>query len=72
MGGSRDSGLLSGQLFCFDRSVLAKDNGASLSTVDPEAAQQNDAVGFMTNHWSVALEAQGQSPAAHIHPNEER
>jgi len=46
--------------------VLAKDNGAPLSTIDSAAAGQNppgvDA--FTTTHWSVVLAAQGKSPAA--------
>lgn len=45
--------------------MLAKDSGASLSTVDPEAAEQNGTVGFMTTHWSLVLAAQGESLAAH-------
>jgi RNA polymerase sigma-70 factor (ECF subfamily) len=45
-------------------SVPAKDNGASLSTIDPAAAGQNGAVAFATTHWSMVLMAQGESPAA--------
>jgi len=44
--------------------VLGKDNGASLSTIDPATAGQNGAVAFATTHWSVVLTAQGESPAA--------
>ena len=44
--------------------MLAKDNGASLSTVGLSTAEQNGAVTFATTHWSVVLEAQGESPAA--------
>lgn len=44
--------------------MLAKDNGASLSTINPTAAGQNGAVAFATTHWSVVLTAQGESPAA--------
>ena len=44
--------------------MLAKDNGASLSTVGLATAEQNGAVTFATTHWSVVLEAQGESPAA--------
>jgi RNA polymerase sigma factor (sigma-70 family) len=51
-------------LFCFDRSVLAKDNGASLSTIASAAVGQNGAVAFSTTQWSVVLTAQGESPAA--------
>jgi RNA polymerase sigma factor (sigma-70 family) len=47
-----------------NRSVLAKDNGASLSTVGAAAAGQNGAVAFATTQWSVVLTAQGESPAA--------
>jgi RNA polymerase sigma factor (sigma-70 family) len=47
-----------------NRDVLAKDNGASLSTIGPGAAGQNGAVAFATTHWSVVLDAQGESPAA--------
>jgi DNA-directed RNA polymerase specialized sigma24 family protein len=45
-------------------SVPAKDNGASVSTIDPAAAGQNGAVAFTTTHWSMVLTAQGRSPAA--------
>jgi RNA polymerase sigma factor (sigma-70 family) len=61
----RDIGLISTRLFCFDRSVLAKDNGASLSTINPPTAGQNGAVAFVTTRWSLVLTAQGESPAAH-------
>jgi len=44
--------------------VLAKDNGASLSTIGPAAAGQNGAAVFATTQWSVVLTAQGESPAA--------
>jgi RNA polymerase sigma factor (sigma-70 family) len=44
--------------------VLAKDNGASLSTIGLAAAGQNGAVAFATTHWSMVLTAQGESPAA--------
>jgi RNA polymerase sigma-70 factor (ECF subfamily) len=43
-------------------SVPAKDNGASLSTIDGNV--QNAAVAFATTHWSMVLVAQGESPAA--------
>lgn len=52
------------RLFCFDLSVLAKDNGASLSTIGSAVAGQNGAMAFATTHWSVVLTAQGESPAA--------
>jgi RNA polymerase sigma factor (sigma-70 family) len=44
--------------------VLAKDNGASPSTIGPATAEQNGAVAFATTQWSVVLTAQGESPAA--------
>jgi RNA polymerase sigma factor (sigma-70 family) len=62
--GSRDSGLISARLFWFDCSVLAKDNGASLSTIGPTADGQNGAVTFATTHWSMVLTARGESPEA--------
>jgi len=48
--------------FLLDRGARPSDNGASLSTIggDPE----NGAIAFTTTHWSVVLEAQGESPAA--------
>jgi DNA-directed RNA polymerase specialized sigma24 family protein len=51
--------------FYFHRSVLAKDNGASLSTIDSAAARQNGGAAFVTTHWSMVVAAQGDSPAAH-------
>ena len=57
------SGLLLWHPFCFNRSVLAKDNGASLSTIGLAAAGQippgRDV--FATTQWSVVLTAQGES-----------
>ena len=44
--------------------MLAKDDGASLSTIDPAVAGQNGAVAFATTHWSVVLTAQSESLAA--------
>ena len=44
--------------------MLAKDNGASLSTLGLAAVGQNGAVAFATTHWSMVLEAQGESAAA--------
>ena len=35
----RDIGLISAWLFCFDRGVLAKDDGGSLSTVGPSGTK---------------------------------
>jgi RNA polymerase sigma-70 factor (ECF subfamily) len=51
-----------GAHFCFDGSVSADDQVTSLTGVGESA--QNRAVAFTTTHWSVVLEAQGQSPAA--------
>jgi len=44
--------------------VLAKDNGASLSTIGPVDSARNGAAAFATTHWSMVLTAQGKSPAA--------
>jgi RNA polymerase sigma-70 factor (ECF subfamily) len=44
--------------------VLAKDNWASLSTIGSATAAQNGAVAFATTHWSIVVDAQGESPAA--------
>ena len=40
------------------------DEVTSLTGVGPSAAGQHGAVAFTTTHWSVVLEAQGESPAA--------
>jgi RNA polymerase sigma-70 factor (ECF subfamily) len=45
-----------------DRSVPVVDNGASREAIGQST--QTGAVAFTTTHWSVVLEAQGQSPAA--------
>jgi RNA polymerase sigma factor (sigma-70 family) len=45
-----------------DRSVPADDQVTSLTGVDPSA--RYGGVAFATTHWSVVLEAQGESPAA--------
>lgn len=44
--------------------MLAKDSGASLSTIGLTAAAQNGAAAFTTTHWSLVVTAQGESPAA--------
>jgi RNA polymerase sigma factor (sigma-70 family) len=49
--------------FYLDGNVPANDQVTSLTGVGEGA--QNRAVAFTTTHWSVVLEAQGQSPAAH-------
>jgi RNA polymerase sigma factor (sigma-70 family) len=46
-----------------DGSVPADDQVASLTGVDGSA--QNGRVAFTTTHWSLVLESQGDSPAAH-------
>jgi RNA polymerase sigma factor (sigma-70 family) len=56
--------LITALLFCFDCSVLAKDDGGSLSTIHPAAAGQNGTAAFATTHWSLVVTAQGHSPAA--------
>jgi hypothetical protein len=53
--GLRDIGLLLGRLLCFDHSVLAKDSGASLSTLGSVTAGQNGVAAFVTTHWSMVL-----------------
>ena len=40
------------------------DEGTSLIGIDPAAAGQNGAVAFATTHWSVVLEAQGETSTA--------
>jgi RNA polymerase sigma factor (sigma-70 family) len=42
----------------------AANDVTSLSAIGPAAAGQKGAVAFTTTHWSVVLEAQGESPAA--------
>lgn len=59
---ARNAGLLLQRLFCFNGGVLAKDNGASLSTMSGDT--QNGAAVFATTHWSMVVAAQGESPEA--------
>jgi RNA polymerase sigma factor (sigma-70 family) len=49
-----------------DDSVSADDSESfrELTGIGPPAAGQNRAVAFATTHWSVVLDAQGESPAA--------
>jgi len=42
--------------------VSADDQVASLTTLDRSA--RSEGIAFTTTHWSVVLEAQGQSPTA--------
>jgi RNA polymerase sigma factor (sigma-70 family) len=48
--------------FCLDGSVPADDQATSLSAIGGNA--HHGAIAFTTTHWSVVLEAQGESPAA--------
>ncbi len=48
--------------FCLYRSVPVDDDEASRSAIG--LSRQSGAVPFATTHWSVVLEAQGESPAA--------
>jgi RNA polymerase sigma factor (sigma-70 family) len=50
--------------FYLNRTVPADDQVRSLTGVGPGAAGQNGPLAFATTHWSVVLEAQGESPAA--------
>ncbi|PYK09448.1 MAG: hypothetical protein DME61_06615 [Verrucomicrobia bacterium] len=56
--------LAFGAVFYLDRSVPADDQVTSLTGVGPAAAGQHGPAAFTTTHWSVVLEAQGESPAA--------
>jgi len=51
-----------GAVFHLDGSVPADDQVTSLSPIGGNA--HHGAVAFTTTHWSVVLEAQGESPAA--------
>jgi RNA polymerase sigma factor (sigma-70 family) len=57
------SWLAFGTVFCLDRSVSAQDDVTSLTAIGGNA--HYGAALFTTTHWSVVLEAQGESPAAH-------
>jgi len=50
--------------FYFDRHVPADDDVPSLTAIGPVSAAQHGGAAFTTTHWSVVLEAQGESPAA--------
>jgi RNA polymerase sigma-70 factor (ECF subfamily) len=54
--------LLSAQLFSWMSNVPADDQVTSLTGVDSSA--RYGGVAFTTTHWSVVLEAQGESPSA--------
>jgi RNA polymerase sigma factor (sigma-70 family) len=52
--------------FWFDRPVnRPKDEVTSLTSISLGAAGDHGPAAFTTTHWSVVLEAQGESPAAH-------
>jgi RNA polymerase sigma-70 factor (ECF subfamily) len=62
---TNDCRLDFGASFYFHRIVSpAGDEVTSLSAIGLAAAGQKGAVAFTTTHWSVVLEAQGESPAA--------
>lgn len=52
-----------GASFYLNRSVSAADDQVTSVSADDSKAQ-NAAVAFTTTHWSVVMEAQGDSPAA--------
>jgi RNA polymerase sigma factor (sigma-70 family) len=55
-----------GVSFYLNRSVsAAEDEVSSLTAVSSAVAGQHAAAPFNTTHWSVVLEAQGETPAAH-------
>lgn len=56
------SWLVFGAAFCLDRNVPPDDEVTSLSAIGGNA--HHGAAAFTTTHWSVVLEAQGESPAA--------
>jgi hypothetical protein len=47
-----------------NRSVPVADEVTSLSAIGPVAAGHHGPMAFTTTHWSVVVEAQGESPAA--------
>src|SRR5206468_5877524 len=51
--------------FSLDHSVPADDEATSLTPIGSAATEQHSGAAFTTTHWSVVLEAQGESPAAH-------
>src|SRR5438552_7668023 len=52
-------------IFSLNRGVVpAEDEVTSLSAIGPAAAGEHGPAAFTTTHWSVVLEAQGESPAA--------
>jgi RNA polymerase sigma-70 factor (ECF subfamily) len=51
-------------IFYLDGGVPAKDEVTLATTFGPAAAREHGGAAFTTTHWSVVLEAQGESPAA--------
>lgn len=51
-------------IFYLDGGVPAQDEVTSLTAIGPAASEGQGAVAFTTTHWSVVLEARGESPAA--------
>src|SRR5262249_20261265 len=58
-----DPGLVFGAIFWFDCSVSAGPDELT-STIATGTTKQQGGVAFTTTHWSVVLQAQGESPAA--------
>jgi RNA polymerase sigma factor (sigma-70 family) len=64
---AEDFGLDLGATFYLNRSVSAAEDFESvreLTAIGSAAAGQHAAASFTTTHWSVVLEAQGETPAA--------
>jgi RNA polymerase sigma factor (sigma-70 family) len=62
---AQDYRLDFGASFYLNRSVsAAEDEVSSLTAVGSAAAGRHTAASFTTTHWSVVLEAQGETPAA--------
>ena len=51
-------------IFYLDGGVPAQDEVTSLTAIGPAVSEGQGAVAFTTTHWSVVLEARGESPAA--------
>ncbi len=51
-------------IFYLDGGVPAQDEVTSLSAIGPAVGEGQGAAAFATTHWSVVLEARGDSPAA--------
>jgi RNA polymerase sigma-70 factor (ECF subfamily) len=51
-------------IFYLDGGVPAEDEVTLATTFGPAAAREHGSAAFTTTHWSVVLEAQGESPAA--------